>query len=58
MAARLAAPINMVAIIMGSPPSVGLFRGEQKDAASGVIGADFPGRGGDPRKVDARQQVQ
>jgi hypothetical protein len=58
MAARLAAPINMVAIIMGSPPSVGLFRGERKDAASGVRGADFPGRGGDPRKVDARQQVQ
>jgi hypothetical protein len=48
----------MVAIIMGSPPSVGLFRGERKDAASGVIGADFPGRGGNPRKVDARQQVQ
>jgi hypothetical protein len=48
----------MVAIIMGSPPSVGLFRGERKDAASGVIGVDFTGRGGDPRKVDVRQQGQ
>ena len=44
MAARLAVPIIRVSVIMCSPPLVGLFRGERKNVADGVIGTDFPRR--------------